>query len=137
MQRVSRTFAIAAFVVTLVVPTLALSTTSPASAAQARWGTPSSSQAIDWLADNIALTRRASESSREPGKVTTPILCPIVAKLAAPPLQTVVEQQCLAIGASADPWAALQAFTPLLCTAPGLFFPNYEDVFVLACKILA
>ena len=139
MNPLSRTLAIAALVVTLVVPTMTLASASPA---EARWSRgPSSSQAIDWLADSIALT----QLNLSPGvkrlvnyglKLVTPVMCPVVADLAAPEFQTLVRDQCLAIGQSADPWAQLQAFTPILCSFPGLIFPDYEDLFVLACKFL-
>jgi hypothetical protein len=139
MKPLSRSLAIAALIVTLLVPTLTLATASPASA---RWGRgPSSGQAIDWLADSIALT----QLNLSPGvkrlvnfglKLATPVMCPVVAKLAAPNFQPLVRDGCLAIGQSADPWSQLQAFTPLLCSMPGLIFPDYEDLFVLACKFL-
>lgn len=138
MRRLSRPLAVAALVVALLVPTLSLSTASPASA----WRRgPSPEEAIDWLADSIALTqlRLGPVSKRIVNfglKLAIPVMCPIVADLAAPQFQTLVRDQCLAIGQSPDPWAQLQAFTPLLCLTPGLIFPDHEDLFVLACKFL-
>lgn len=138
MKPLSRSLAIVALVVALLVPSLALA--SPAGAHHRSSG-PSSGQAVDWLADSIALTQLNLSPAVKRFvnfglKLATPIMCPVVAKLAAPQFQTLVKDQCLAIGKSADPWAQLQAFTPLLCAFPGLIFPDYEDLFVLACKFL-
>lgn len=138
MKPLSRSLAIVALVVALLVPSLALA--SPASARHRSSG-PSSTQSIDWLTDSIALTQIelgpfAKRFVNFGLKLATPVMCPVVASLAAPEFQTLVKDQCLAIGQSADPWAQLQAFTPLLCAFPGLIFPDYEDLFVLACKFL-
>jgi hypothetical protein len=140
VKPLSRSFAIVALVIALLVPSLSLASASPAEA----WGRsrgPSSGQAVDWLADSIALTQielgpLTKKFVNFGLKLATPVMCPIVAGLAAPDFQTLVKDQCLAIGQSADPWAQLQAFTPVLCSIPGLIFPDYEDLFVLACKFL-
>jgi hypothetical protein len=138
VKKLSRTLAVGALVVALLAPALALSTASPAGAHHRG---PSSSQAIDWLADNIALTQLqlGPFTKRLVNKVlkyATPIFCPVVASLAAPALQQLVEDQCLGIGTAPDPWAQLQAFTPFLCANPAAIFPDYGDLFVLACKFL-
>ena len=136
MSRSRKAIAGLALALALLVPTAAIA--SPASAAPRRG---QHSAAIDWLADQIALTSidlgpGAKRLVNKLLKAATPVLCPIVAKLAAPAFAPVVEQGCLSLGTAPDPWVALQQFTPLLCGNPGLFFPDYEQIFVLACKFL-
>lgn len=139
MRNLKLSLAAVALVLTLAVPVVANAAPQrvPATVSTRTGGVGP----LQWLADNIALTK----INLSPGakrfvnsliKSATPILCPLVAKLADPSLQSFVKQACLDIGASADPWGSLKNFVPILCNNPGAIFPKYAQLFTVACGFL-
>ncbi len=139
MKQIKLCLAALALVGTLAVPAVANARprTVPASVTARTAGT----QPLQWLADNIALTKVSLSPSMKRLvnsliKAATPIMCPLVAKLAAASLRSFVQQACLDIGKSADPWTSLVNFTPVLCANPASIFPDYAKLFVFACGFL-
>jgi len=99
------------------------------------------SRAVKWLLDQVAITK----VELSPGtkrfvnlvlKLTLPAICPLMARAAEPSFADLVKTQCTGIAAAADPWEALKAFTPLLCTFGDFVFPKYTDLLKVGCGLL-
>lgn len=139
MKHLKLCFAALVLTATLVVPAVAQA--RPSSVSGSVGTRTSGTQPLQWLADQIALTN----VNLSPGmkrlvnrliSAATPVLCPLIAKMAAPALQSFVKQACLDIGKSVDPWTSLKNFTPILCVNPGAIFPDYAKLFSFACGFL-
>jgi hypothetical protein len=125
-----------AIIVGLVAPTAGVN-----AGAATTTHTSGESRAVQWLFDNIALTDlqlSAGQKRLVNGllRLTTPIICPIVAKAADPQFSALALSQCEALGTAADPWEQLKSFAPLLCTWGGFIFPDYQDLLKIACGLL-
>ena len=126
-----------AIILGLVAPTAGVN----AGAAPVSSHTAAESKAVQWLFDNIALTDLKLTTGQKRFvngilKLTTPLICPVIAKAADPQFAALAKSQCEALGTAADPWEQLKQFAPLLCTWGGFIFPDYQDLLKIACGLL-
>jgi hypothetical protein len=115
---------------------------TPAPLTQAQIGQMiASSPGLKWLEDSVAITKIklspfAHQLVNSLLTAATPLMCPLVAKLAVASFQDFVKSACLALGTSADPWSSLVQFVPLLCSTGDQIFPSLAALLPTVCGLL-
>ncbi len=140
MKRFLKPLIALVMVVALVAPAAAVAEAAPGAWGQSR-KSAEQQKAATFMADNIKITqiKLSPTTKRFVNWIlagTLPSVCPIMGEIAAPQLADFVVQGCQGLATSPDPWAALGDFVPLLCFEPGQIFPDYENLFVVACRYL-
>ena len=137
MKRFLKPLIALVMVVALVAPAVATAEAAPSRSRQS----VQEQKVSTFMTDSIKLTQiKLSPTTKRFVNwilaATLPAICPIMGSLAAPELQAFVTDACKQLATVPDPWAALGEFIPLLRQNPGAIFPDYENLFVVACRFL-